>query len=171
MDQLSTEAPVAFLGRNYRDHAEHNPCDGCSAPCCKVVILPQPVPETFRALDRLRFLVAHRGTELLLDRKGDWQVCTPSPCRLLTDDDRCSVHGTPDKPKICVSYSPYNCWYKRNFHEVEEPPDFIRMDLDGYERILAAVTFDDDGNITEVPPYDDLRRLAAPPGGGRTLSA
>ena len=169
------EAPVAFLGlgpgRNFTEYAEHNPCDGCSAPCCRLVILPQGVPETFRALDRLRYLVVHEGTELLLDRKGSWHLSTTNPCRLLTDENRCSVHGTPQQPKICVNYSPHGCWYKRNFHEVEEPPDLIRMDLGGFDRIVARVTFDPDGNVVDVPPYDELRRLAAPAGGGRTLSA
>ncbi len=165
-----TEAPVAFLGRgqdrNFSEFAEHNPCDGCSAPCCRLVILPQGVPETFRALDRLRYLVVHAGTELLLDRKGSWHLSTANPCQLLTDDNRCSVHGTPSQPKICVNYSPHGCWYKRNFHEVEEPPDLIRMDLGGFDRIVSAVRFDDAGRVVDVPPFDELRRLAALPDTG-----
>ena len=164
-----SEAPVTFLGRNFSAVAEHNPCDGCSAPCCRMVITHQEAPTTFHGLDHLRYLVAHQHAELLLDRQGRWQLSTTNPCTLLTDDGRCSVHATPRKPKICVNYDPIGCWYKRNFHETDDPPDLIRMDLAGFERILDHVTFDDHGDIREVPPYDELRRLAAPPDGRPTL--
>ena len=164
-----SEAPVAFRGRNFAAYAEHNPCDDCSAPCCQLVILQQATPTTFTALDRLRYLVAHDGAELLLDRKGNWQLATANPCKLLTADRRCSVHGTAQQPKICVNYSPHGCWYKRNFHEVDEPPDLIRMDLEGFDRVVAQVSFDDAGRVVGVPPYDELRRLAAPPDGRPTL--
>lgn len=165
-----TEVPVR-LGRTttFAEQADGNPCEGCSAPCCRLTIVPQPEPRTFRALDTLRFLAAHADHELLLDRQGRWHLAVERPCRLLTDDRRCSVHGTPAQPKICVYFSPHNCWYKRNFHEVTDPPDLIRMDLAAFERVVAEVAFDGDGNVTEVPPYDELRRLAAAPGVGPTL--
>lgn len=161
----------AFLGRerSFGEFAEHDPCEGCSAPCCRLVILPQGVPETFRALDRFRYLLVHAGTELLLDRSGNWHLSSENPCTLLTEDRRCSVHATPAQPKICVNYSAHGCWYKRNFHDVEEAPDLIRIDLAAFDRVVAHVGFDGDGRVTHVPPYDQLRRLAAPPEGGRTL--
>lgn len=158
---------MAIRPPNFTEYAEHNPCDGCSAPCCQLVIQPQGAPETFRALDRLRYLVLHAGAELLLDRKGGWHLSTTNPCRLLTDDRRCSVHGTTAQPKICVNYSPHGCWYKRNFHEAPEPPDLIRMDLEGFDRVVARVSFDDAGRVTDVPPFDELRRLAR---GGSSVS-
>ena len=164
-----SEAPVAVLGRNFSAVAEHNPCEGCSAPCCRLVITNHDAPTTFHGLDHLRYLVAHEGAELLLNRNGHWQLSTRNPCTLLTDEGRCSVHGTPRKPKICVNYDPIGCWYKRNFHETDDPPDLIRMDLAGFERILDHITFDDEGDIVDVPPYDELRRLAAPTDAGRTL--
>ncbi|HUP84220.1 MAG TPA: hypothetical protein VM143_01010 [Acidimicrobiales bacterium] len=166
-----SESPVAFLGRNFSAFAEHNPCEDCSAPCCRLVIVPQEAPETFGALDRLRYLVAHEGVELLVDEAGGWQLATTNPCRLLAEDGshRCTVHGTPRKPKICVNYNPYGCWYKRNFHDTDTAVDFIRMDLDGFDRIVERVAFDAGGNVTDVPPYEELRRLAAPPEVGRTL--
>jgi len=126
-----------------------------------MVLSPQREPETFRDLDRLRYLVAHASAELLLDRRGRWQLSTTNPCQLLSADNRCSVHGTPSKPKICVTFDPHGCWYKRNFHEVEVAPDLIRMDLSAFERVLDHVAFDDAGRITDIPPYDELRRLAA----------
>jgi hypothetical protein len=126
-----------------------------------MVLSSQREPETFSALDRLRYLVAHAGAELLLDRQGRWQLSTINPCQLLNDENRCSVHGTASKPKICVSYDPHGCWYKRNFHEVEVAPDLIRMDFPAFERVIASVSFDDVGRITDIPPYDELQRLAA----------
>ena len=186
MDQLTPPPPgpldpqpVNFLGRNsssatFADHTEANPCDGCSAPCCKLTIVPQEEPRTFRALDRLRFLVAHEDHELLLDRKGRWQLSIRRPCTLLDDGtNRCTVHGTPQKPKICVYYNPHGCWYKRNFHETSvrsgDSPDLIRIDHEGFERILERTTFDDDGGISAVPSFAELRRLAAGTGPSNTL--
>ena len=160
---MVADAPVAFLGRNptFAEQAAGNPCDGCSAPCCRLSIVPQAEPRTFRALDNLRFLVAHEDHELLLDRQGRWHLAVERRCTLLTDDNRCSVHGTAQQPKICVYFNPYGCWYKRNFHEVAEPPDLIRLDLAAFDRVVAQVGFDPDGNVTHVPPYAELRRLAA----------
>jgi hypothetical protein len=125
-----------------------------------MTLMPQDEPRTFRALDHLRYLVAHEDHELLLDRQGGWQLSVQRRCQLLSDDNRCTVHGTSAKPKICVYFNPYGCWYKRNFHEVAEPPDLIRIDLAGFDAIVARVTFDDDGNIIDVPPFAELRRLA-----------
>lgn len=159
-DATTADVPVAFLGRNFSAFAEHNPCDGCSAPCCRMVISPQRTPESFGALDRLRYLVAHDSAELLLDRHGRWQLSTINACKLLGADNRCSVHGTSRKPKICVNYDPHGCWYKRNFHGVTVAPDLIRMDLDAFERVIDHVEFDDDGQIVHIPPYDELRALA-----------
>jgi Fe-S-cluster containining protein len=157
---VGAEAPVAFLGRNFSAFAEHNPCDGCSAPCCRMVISPQRAPESFGALDRLRYLVAHESAELLLDPRGRWQLVTTNPCTLLSADNRCSVHGTARKPKICVNYDPHGCWYKRNFHDVDVAPDLIRMDLEAFERVVDQLEFDEDGRITHIPTYAELRRIA-----------
>lgn len=156
-----TEVAVT-LGRNFHDYAEHDPCDGCSAPCCRLVINTQTEPVTFTCLDRFRYLVGHRGAELLVDAEGAWHLSTRNPCDLL-DGNRCSVHGTPRQPKICVDYDARGCWYKRNFHDEPGAVDVVRLDLEGFERVLHEVRFDDEGVIVAMPSYDELRRLASPP--------
>lgn len=162
----STFIPVQAIGRNARrftDLAEANPCDGCSAPCCRIVLTSHPTPQTFMDLDYIRYLLGFPGTELIVSRDGAWQQLSHRTCGLLdAADSRCTVHGTVRKPKVCVFFNPYRCWYKRNF-TVADPPDIVRLDLSRFEAMLDACVFDDNGQLTQVPPWELLRDLVSPP--------
>lgn len=158
-----TEAPVAFLGRNLPDRVASNPCEGCSAPCCRMQTFSVAPPNGFKALDHIRYLLGFPSTEVILNADGSWQALVWNACRFL-EGAQCGVHGTPRKPQTCVFYNPYECWYKRNFHEsVVTPPDLIRFDPEAFERLLATVTLDDNDALTALPSWDDLRALAAGP--------
>ena len=162
----STFIPVEAVGRNARgftEVSEGNPCDGCSAPCCRMVLTPHPTPQTFLALDYVRYLLGFAGTEVIVSRDGTWQQLSHRACVLLdAAQSRCTVHGTPRKPKVCVFFDPYGCWYKRNF-TVADPPDIVRLDLARFEILLTTCQFDDDGRLTHVPSWDELRTLVPPP--------
>ena len=161
----ATFIPVAAVGRNERrfsEMAEGNPCEGCSAPCCRMVLSPHPTPQTFAALDYVRYLLGFPDTEMIVTREGTWQHLSHRACGLLDlASSRCTVHGTPRKPKVCVFFDPYKCWYKRNF-TVADAPDLVRLDLVRFETMLASCVLDDDGRLTEVPSWEQLRELVGP---------
>lgn len=160
-----TFVPLTAVGRNGHGFAElagASPCDGCPAPCCRMVLSPHPTPTTFSELDYVRYLLGFPDTEVVVHRDGTWQQLSHRACMFLSDDARCDVHDTPRKPKVCVFFDPYKCWYKRNF-TTDDPPDIVRLDSSRFEALLAACALDDAGRLTEVPSWEELRALVAPP--------
>jgi hypothetical protein len=157
-----TDVPVNFLGRNAPEHAARNPCDGCPAPCCKLLLLPVAAPQTFMELDYLAYAVMLGDVELIIGEDGSWKIGKWGRCVHLTDTERCGVHGTDAKPKTCVFFNPYQCWYKRNFvGKPADAPDVIRLDRAAFDRLLELVVIDDDGTVGYVPSWNDLRKLVS----------
>jgi hypothetical protein len=162
----ATFVPLQAVGRNARgfsEMAEANQCEGCSAPCCRIVLTPHPTPQTFSDLDYIRYLLGFPGTELIVNRDGTWQQLSHRTCGLLdVAESRCTVHDTPRKPKVCVFFDPYRCWYKRNF-TVARPPDIVRLDLSRFETMLTACALDGNGQLVRAPSWEELRDLVPPP--------
>lgn len=149
--------------RTFYEKAAENPCNGCPAPCCRMILIPHPTPATFMDLDYILYLLGFPSVQMMLDSEGNWQVLIEEPCGLLDlKTSLCTVHNTPRKPKTCVFLNPYRCWYKR--FAAGGPQDFIRINKKAMEAILAHVRFDAEGDITEVPKWEFIRELAD--GGG-----
>jgi len=111
-------------------------------------------------LDYIRYMVAFQGVKMILTSEGHWQLMIEQVCRLLEQETSlCTAHNTPRKPKTCVFFNPYRCWYKRNF-TTNDPPDIVRVDMEIMESILASVKFDEEGNITEIPSWEYIRSQA-----------
>jgi hypothetical protein len=78
-------------------------------------------------------------------------------CRYLEPEDAsCRVHATREQPHICASYNPYNCWYQRSLGEVESE-NYLRIDRQRLAVILDRVRFDDERNVIESPPWEELQ--------------
>ena len=123
-------------------------------------------------LDYIRYMVGFQGVEMILTREGQWRIAIEQTCRLLDREScRCTVHNTPRKPKTCVFFNPYNCWYKRNFHNVDDPPDVVRIDAEGLEAVLAQVHFDEDGRISETPSWELVREVVRSRNGTKPAGA
>jgi hypothetical protein len=151
------------VGNNFIDSAQGSPCEGCSAPCCRLLLIPHPVPKTFMDLDYLRYMLGFPELRLLISANGEWQVMLERTCTLLDPvTSRCTVHGTPRKPKTCVFFNPYRCWYKRNFGNGHGPIDAVRLDGEAFELLLQGVTFDEEQNIAGIPSWDELKELVKP---------
>jgi len=83
------------------------------------------------------------------------------PCRFLNRQDfTCSVHRTPRQPQVCVSYNPYNCFYKEVFAS-RVSARALRLDRQRLEYVLSQVVVDDDRNIVEMPDWDSLQQALA----------
>jgi hypothetical protein len=150
---------ATLASHGYFEAADGNPCAGCSAPCCRMLLIPHPTPMTFMDLDYIRYMLGFRRVGMVLSSDGTWQVAVDDVCSLLDQETNlCTVHGTPRKPKTCVFFNPYRCWYKRNFAG-DDSPDLIRIDSEGFEILLAQVRFGDDGQIVELPSWEALRTL------------
>lgn len=145
---------------NFFEKAQENPCARCSAPCCRMVVIPHPAPTTFMDLDYILYMLGFPAIQMLLSRDGSWQVAIETTCRFLDGKTHlCTVHDTPRKPKTCVTYNQYRCWYKPHFDKKNEMDDLVRFDLEGFEAFLMQIRFDEEGNITEIPTWEFTQEL------------
>jgi len=106
----------------------------------------------------VRYMLLFEDAELLLSKDGSWSTMMRRVCtRLDCEQGRCTVHDSPEQPRTCFFFNPYNCWYKRNFHATDDPPDVVRMGVEGYDAILALVQLDEAGNVIGVPTWEQAR--------------
>jgi hypothetical protein len=147
-----------------------SPCTTCrTAPCCTHLRVQSFKASKLTELDLARYLLNFERIELGLSPEGEWSVYYTYPCRHLDRQDfTCTVHGTPRQPQVCVTYNPFNCWYKSVFTSRSSERS-LRVDRQRLEYILAQVVVDDDRNILEMPTWDSLSQgcaqlpLMAPP--------
>ena len=141
---------------NYSEGAE-SPCLSCStAPCCTHLPL-----NTFRVtnmveLDHAVYLLNFDRIELGLAASGEWSSMYKYPCRFLDRDNfMCTVHDTPEQPRICQTYDPFKCWYRRNLTQ-SIGENYLRIDRQRLQFIVDRIVFDADRNILEVPDWDTM---------------
>ena len=135
--------------------ALNNPCDGCAAFCCKYLVFPQPVPTTRVGLDYLHFALGFPGLEIGVTDEA-WYVIVKTTCRHLADES-CAIFGTPERPQICRFYDAHACSYVAQFGTTR-PHDFMRVRLEQFYSLVEPFGFDENGNITWLPPIGELRQ-------------
>lgn len=89
-------------------------CEGCGGMCCRSFVLPIDTPETREDFDLLRWLVIHRGVQLLV-KDAVWEIEIDLPCEHIQDDGRCAIYAR--RPQICVDYEVRTC-------ERHQPPRY-----------------------------------------------
>ena len=147
------------MAKSFFEAVKDEPCQGCSAPCCRMVLITYPAPTTFMEMDYIRFMLGFPLIKMILRNDGVWQVKVEQSCRFLdSDTSLCTVHGTPQQPKTCSYFNPYHCWYKRNYTK-GDLSEVIEMDLSKYEVLLSHLHFDDEGKLTEIPSWEFINKL------------
>ena len=113
-------------------------------------------------LDYIHYMIGFQKVEMTINKEGHWHVLVDRPCRLLElKTNLCTVQNTPRKPKTSVYFNPHRCWYKRDFHETNDPPDIVRINAETFEAILAHVRFDDSGNIVQIAAWEVIKELVS----------
>jgi hypothetical protein len=128
-----------------------NPCEGCGAICCSVQIFPIKTPRTFMDVDYMRYMLQFPNTEYIIAPNGDFSVVKWERCSFLDQENKCKLHGTPEKPKTCTQYNPYNCWYHAVF--TGNTSDLIRINLQRYEFWSQLLQFDSNYQIVAMPTF------------------
>lgn len=137
--------------------AVRSPCETCAtAACCWYVPLGGFRTSTVFDLNYATYLLNFERIELGLAPSGDWSVAYRYPCRHL---DRatlaCSVHGQAEQPHVCRTYNPYKCWYKAVLNQPVSPR-LLRIDRTRLQHVIAALSFDEHGNIVNEVEWDAL---------------
>lgn len=153
------EEALASGGLGFTDALE-SPCTTCDAtPCCSHLPLPGFPVENLMQVDHARWLLGFEAIELGISASGDWSVFYTAPCRFLgAEDRRCTLHGTPEQPRICAHYNPYTCWYRRAL-EPEGSPDHVRIDARRLSALMPHLRFDEDRNLIGVPTWEALQQI------------
>lgn len=82
-------------------------CLGCGINCCTLAAIPINLREG-RHQDYLGWLSAHDNLEI--KEVGGYQfVSFRARCQYLTEDQKCSVFGKPERPELCSRW-PQEPW-------------------------------------------------------------
>lgn len=141
-------------GKKFSELRGDNPCEGCPAPCCQMLVTPNPAPRTMREIDHMHYSIQFKNVEIAIAPNGEWSLVRWEQCNLFKEKScTCSVHNTPKQPIICRDYSPFQCWYKRNFVDNQSSPDVYRLNRERFELWLSEIVFNDSGIITSFPEF------------------
>ncbi len=81
--------------------SNHNCCE-CNALCCSHVAVEIDTPTCKREYDSIRWYLIHHNTRVFIDHDNTWHVEFMTPCKYLTDNNKCSIYET--RPKLCRDY-------------------------------------------------------------------
>lgn len=142
--------------RRHSDPDVSNPCQSCSAWCCKKLVFNRGLPATASQLEFLRYCLGFPGVEVGVS--GDsWAVIVSTRCRHL-EGDRCSVFGTDERPLRCSYYDALNCSYRTHFG-VPKPEEIVRVSREQFPLVTDSIVFDDLGRVLAIPPVNVLQQL------------
>jgi len=116
-----------------------------------MVLIGVSTPKTFSDVDYFKFMLGFPGMSVIVQNDGQWKLKIKKTCRHLdTKTNLCTLQDTQKKPKTCVNFNPFQCFYKKC--ATDEPgKEFIEMNLEDLEIYLEKISFDEDGNISEFP--------------------
>jgi hypothetical protein len=154
VDVADAEAPLSF------HNALVSPCASCQAtPCCQYLPLWTFALETVIDVDYARYLLNFENIELGVASDGTWSVYYRQSCRFLAPDTLgCRLHGTPDKPHVCVQYNPFSCFYRRALSP-GGMDGYLRIDRHRMGVIAESLAFDTDRRIIAAPTIESLAEV------------
>jgi hypothetical protein len=139
---------------HYGDPEVSDPCTGCGAWCCQMLVFNRGLPGDASQLEFLRYCLGFPGVEVGV-AADSWAVIVHTTCRHL-DGNRCSVFGTEERPLKCSSYDALDCAYRGHFG-VPQPDEIVRVRREQFGVVADSIVFDDLGRIVAVPPLEILR--------------
>ena len=138
--ELATD-PLGF--RPY--DTTRDPCTGCAAPCCRVLVFERLPPTSLRSLEYMRYQLGFPNVSVVVTPAG-WRTLVRTTCSHLDlATSRCSLFGRPERPLTCSRYNQYVCDYRRFF--TPGNPDVLHMDLAGMAQLIRTVPTSEDGYL------------------------
>ncbi len=139
---------------HFGDAQVTNPCQGCEAYCCKVLVFNRGLPIEASQLEFLRYCLGFPAVEVGVADDG-WALIVHTRCRHL-DGNRCSVFGTDERPLQCSYYDAVGCGYRGHFG-TPRPEDILRIRREHFELVADSLVFDNVGRVVAIPPVAVLR--------------
>ena len=141
--------------------ALQSPCDHCKVSCCSYLPLHDMTISTLVELDYLLYISNFENMELALVQGTTWRIHYRARCTRLLENNRCQLHGTDAKPRVCRAYNSYKCFYKPMF-EQEESDQFLRFNRERLEAFASMLQFDENRNIIAMPSMAEIRANLPP---------
>jgi len=134
-----------------------DPCQGCVAPCCHYLCIPNSPSETFMSLDFNRFALGFPGVELGIS-DSSWWLMLQSRCRYYdAQARRCGVYGKAERPLACSYFNQWSCTYRHEFTRAL-PDGFVRLRYEHFPVLAALLQFDERGRVTRHPSTAELQQ-------------
>ena len=106
-------------------------CFECRQECCRSVIVETEPPTIWKDWDDIKWQVAHKNVNVLLDNENSWCVEFLTDCTHLADNGRCMIYDT--RPDVCRNYSPFTCvvngegeYYKIIFRSIKDVEKYLK---------------------------------------------
>jgi hypothetical protein len=138
------------------------PCLTCStAPCCTHLPIHTFHVGTLGDLNYAGYLLNFAHIRLGIGPSGEWSVYYAYPCRFLDQSSfSCSLHDTPEQPRVCVNYNPFGCWYRKGFTSADSA-EIVLVDRARFSALTTILRFDEHQILVDAPDFDSVRRALA----------
>ena len=139
-----------------------SPCLSCStSPCCTHLPIHNFRVSSFGDLNYAGYLLNFAHLRLAIGRNGDWSVYYAYPCRFLDRTSfTCSLHDTPEQPRVCANYNPYGCWYRKTFASADSP-ELLLIDRARFAVLTGLLRFDEHQRLVDAPDFDLVREAVS----------
>ncbi len=150
--RTSVRVPADFETPSVLGHqdARVSPCEGCSAPCCEVLLFRLPDPVNREIVDFYSYITGFPGLEIASTPRG-WVIQCFSRCRHLTRDRRCGLYGKDERPVHCQTYDAWACRYVPTFLQGDEL--YVPIPADRWEQVVGLFQFDEAGQTVDPPDH------------------
>lgn len=157
-DVVIGRKPPTGMGRAvpYDDPAVQQPCAGCAAHCCQVLVFNQAIPTRVADLDRILYLLGFPSIELVV-AEGDWSILVHTRCRHLRGTE-CGLFGQPERPLKCGALPAVGCEYKPMLGAYD-PDRQLRIRADLFPVLQNSLAYASDGTVLAVPPVPLINQL------------
>ncbi len=138
----------------FEEYNKNIPCDECSAPCCRYLIVPYKTPSSWMDLDFVRYLLNFPDVNITVSKNGTWGILINQNCVHLDEKKtKCKVHKTSKQPKTCSYYNPYQCNYRINI-DTKKPASIYVLTRENFDQWAQYLKFDENGILIDAPSYE-----------------
>ena len=95
---------------NLSEYINPKNCSKCGGKCCKQfwIYYPKDWDEIFISeMKRIQMLSGMEDKVKIVETEKSYQLIFDIPCKHLSEDGKCKIYNSPNRPLLCRKY-PYN---------------------------------------------------------------
>lgn len=106
-------------------------CFECNQECCKSVIIEMDKPETREDWEDIKWQVAHKNVQVILDNEDAWCIEFLTECDEMDENGRCKIYDK--RPDMCRNHSSQRCavngegsYYEVILKSIKDVEDYLK---------------------------------------------